>query len=100
MSDETLFAILEERGYRRDQIAKLDRWYVARVLCHPKDRHGNVEVRRVQGMAPPADVAVSLRRLYRRQNWPEWRVEKQVGLMMEGRARAYSASGTEPPAGG
>lgn len=32
----TVAAILEEHGYRKDQIAGMTRWYVLRVLQHPR----------------------------------------------------------------
>lgn len=70
----TLFAFLEECGYRLDQIRHLTRAYVRHVLQHRRDGEGRLALPE-QPVRAYEDQARDL--LFRR-NWPAWAIDGQV----------------------
>jgi hypothetical protein len=40
LSEVEMFAILEERGYRKDDILRLDPWWILNVIFYPRTKDG------------------------------------------------------------
>lgn len=83
----SLCASLEDAGYRREEIGRLTRWYILRVLSHPRNK-GAVVVRRVPWFADGSLTdANRIRRILLRQGCPEWRIEARLREVLAERAR-------------
>ena len=78
LSDAQMFAILEERGYKRWEIAKLDRGYVSRIVGYPRDNKGRVEPENAPPRPPTEDRWKKYRDTMRQHGWPEWRIEEWI----------------------
>lgn len=73
--------MLEQCGYRRHEIGRLTRAYVARVLFHPRDRDGKIRLEAYQRPGPrPREESPleSLTREYRVRGWPEHRARAEA----------------------
>jgi lysyl-tRNA synthetase class I len=55
VSDETVLAFLEDKGYRRDQIGKLTRRYIRDVLQHERNEDGSLKVQVRKGSGKGTD---------------------------------------------
>ncbi len=64
--------MLEEAGHRRNEIRHLSRWYVLRVLQHPRTEKGALDADLVQP-APVDDLTPEMvhRRRLQARNYPE-----------------------------
>jgi hypothetical protein len=73
--------MLEERGYRRDQIATMSRWYALRVLMHPRKSGDGVQPLEPQyAPGPPADTdRERLRRKLLRMRYHDSAIRKILG---------------------
>ena len=81
LSMVTLFALLERRGYRKDQIKDLTRAWIHEVLGHEVDKDGNLVEKQA---GPPPDPresgpAFHRRRTLRRFKYPEWLIDQMIG---------------------
>lgn len=74
----SICALLEGRGYRREEIKHLTRGYVARVLQHRVDDKGQIvpHVHQRKGKRPGR--AEELAQLFLRRNYPRWLAEKKA----------------------
>lgn len=84
VATETLFALLEDKGYRRAEMGRLDRWYVSRVIFHPREpKTDAIDVKAHAEKPEPKDA---YREMYLARGWPEWRIEAkaQERLMAKG----------------
>lgn len=83
----SLCASLEDAGYRREEIGRLTRWYILRVLNHPRNK-GAVVIRRVPWFV---DASLTdhnrIRRILLRQGCPAWRIEERLQEVLAERAR-------------
>lgn len=70
----TLFAMLEEAGYRRHEIGRLTRRYVIDVLSHPRDRGGRLRTPEAPRQSPGAALAA----LLRARKVPEWMIPAKL----------------------
>lgn len=66
----TLFAMLEEAGYRRDRIGRLTRRYVIDVLQHPREKDGRLTL----PAEPRESPGKALAALLRSRKVPEWMI--------------------------
>jgi hypothetical protein len=83
---DTLCALLERAGYRRHEVGRLTRRYVARVLWHPRDAGGGVDTAALQPPPPdPPRPGDDVREWLRPKGWPGWRVEARVREELEKR---------------
>ncbi len=83
-------ALLEERGYRREQILQLTRNYVRRVLWHKRDNHGNLDTGPVIKPDGPSRAEV-LRRTYWKRGWPAHKIDQRVSEILAAEAKARKA---------
>lgn len=87
MPTEAIFASLEEAGYRREDIKHLDRYYVVKVLQHPR----NPETGRLL-IDPPEEQKIDkvreIREKLRRVNYPEHLIDEKVDQILKARAVA------------
>lgn len=78
----TLCTMLEDLGYRKDgpcRIGKLTRWYIKRVLFHPREKDGRVK--RPRSAPKPGEVTTweeHLRRVLIQRNCPAHLIEVRV----------------------
>lgn len=85
MSTRTLFALLEELGYRRHEIGRLSRHYVHAVLFHPRhpprglQTRGSLDLQADDSSSQQGDFdqAEAIRTLLRSRGQPEWRIAEQ-----------------------
>jgi len=89
----TVCAILEDAGYRRDQIKDLTIGYVRRVVQHARDEKGRVEFERPAASKPdPENTVVAW---LKRRNYPAHLIGERTREILreqeEMRARAKQA---------
>jgi len=80
LSDWHVVLILEDRGYRRNDIAALPRRYVRALLAVERDEHGNfafLKPNRGSGL-PPADHKRQVREVLFRRGLPDWLIEEMI----------------------
>lgn len=83
----SLCASLEDAGYHREEIGRLTRWYILRVLNHPRSK-GAVVMRRVPWFVDPSLTDTNrIRRILLRQGCPAWRIEARLQEVLAERAR-------------
>jgi hypothetical protein len=74
----TLCALLEKRGYHKQDIGQLTRVYVQQVLHHATDDKGNIDLRIHESRPKPVSHAEGLRRLLWQRGWPKHKFEERI----------------------
>lgn len=90
LSFVSICAMLEDAGYRRDQIKHLTRWYVKRVLQHARDKNGELILPKHQQQKKTLSEEEKIRNIWRRRGYPERYLERKVqeSLELERKRRA------------
>ncbi len=70
----TIFAMLEEAGYRRHEIGRLTRRYVMGVINHAREKSGRLTTPE----APRKSPGKALAELFRARKVPEWMIPGKV----------------------
>lgn len=83
LSFVTICAMLEDLGYRRDQIKHLTRWYVKRVLQHARDKNGELILPRQVQQKKTLSYEQQLRNILRKRGYPEQYLERKVEELLE-----------------
>lgn len=80
----TLFAMLEDAGYRRHEIGKLSRGYIRAVLFHKREEDGRLVIPRKKAQRISAETQI--RQMVLRRKLPLDRFEAKVRELL-GRQR-------------
>ena len=101
--------MLEERGHRREDIKNYTRWYVKRVIMHPRKKNGSLDVEAVQpSEAEPIEALIEKK--LKRQKFPrhliaertvEWielkkKIEASWQREVDSNGRPISRRGSRP----
>lgn len=82
MSDAQLFALLEERGYKRWEIGRMDRGYCGRIIAYPRDeKHRLLDEKNPN--TREGEYWIKMREKLRKEGWPDWRIYQYFNEGME-----------------
>lgn len=76
-------AVLEDRGYRRDEIAKMTPWYAQHIIFAPRDETGEFRFLKPRPK-PDADPFAQTREILFRRGWPRWRIDAKIEEIRRG----------------
>lgn len=83
LSFVSICAMLEDAGYRREEIKHLTRWYVKRVLQHARDKNGELILPKHQQQKKTLSYEQQLRNILRKRGYPEQYLDRKVEELLE-----------------
>lgn len=75
-----MFAELEDRGYKRWEISRMDRGYIMRIIGYPRDEKGRLQDDKVSPSSP-GDIKSwdeKVRDKLRNEGQDEWRIQAHI----------------------
>lgn len=77
IDDAAVYAWLEEKGYKKWEIDKLDRWYVNNIIKYPRDKHGGLQFKfHYPEKDDYLDDKQKFYRAYKDWDYPDWVINR------------------------